>query len=212
MKKEVKDRTKQNEFLALIERCIQAYEDADSMFNEVETIAKSIPGEISLIDSERCDYLHILENYELTNEARECLMKKLEDVSERRRNALNISCLVGTWNNNKNKVNNANNRVFLRQAIKTRLSTLDMDYNFRVLSDEDVNMIINTKFETLQPKKKRGRKPGTKNLSTFEKQEILKRLANGEAPEKISEDLCISMPRILKLATEAVSEVYDEQI
>lgn len=206
MKKEIKDRTKQNEFLALIERCIQAYEDADSIFEEVEDIAKSIPQEISAIDSERSDYLHILENYELTSEARECLMKKLEDVSDRRRNALNISCLVGTWNNNKNKVNNANNRVFLRQAIKTRLSTLDLDYNFRVLSEEDVNMIIEAPPETPQPKK-RGRKPGTKNLSTFEKQEIMQRIFTGESPEKISEDLCISKTRVLKLASEYVADV-----
>lgn len=206
MKKEIKDRTKQNEFLALIERCIQAYEEADSIFDEVETIARNIPNEISAIDSERSDYLHILENYELTPESRECLMKKLEDVSDRRRNALNISCLVGTWNNNKNKVNNANNRVFLRQAIKTRLSSLDLDYKFRVLSEEDVNMIIDAPPEKPIPKK-RGRKPGTKNLSTFEKKEILQRLANNEAPEKISEDLCISIPRILKLASDGISGV-----
>lgn len=206
MKKEIKDREKQNEFLALLERCIQAYEQADEIFEEVEKVAKSVPDELSAIDSERSDYLHILENYELTPDARACLVQKLEDVCNRRRNVLNISILVGTWNNNKNKVTNSNNRVFLRQAIKNRLSNLDCDYKFRVLSEDDITNIIEPSIQTPAPKK-RGRKPGTKNLSTFEKQEILQRLANGEAPEKISEDLCISIPRILKLASDGISGV-----
>lgn len=194
MKKEAKDRTKQNMFLAQIERCIKAFEDADNIFDETMEMCNTIPIDKSNIDYERSDYLHILENYELDEESKVQLLAKLDDVLERRRNIYNIDCLVAVWRAHCNKVRQKENRVFLRQSISNRLSDLDCDYKFRILTEEDVNNIVNH-----TTKKARGRRAGSKNMTEDTKQNIMNEILKGRDPMKIAVEFGVSRQTVYHL-------------
>ena len=156
-RKENNDRQTQNEFVAKLQNCINAYEEADKLFDEIDDfITNTMPEQTSKYDSEQQDYLHILESYSLTDDQIISISRKLEKNRDERRNWHNIYNISKVWNEHKSKVINRNNRVFLRENISKVLKNLDSnDWNFRVLSEEQVNELLEVKEQTPS---KRGRK------------------------------------------------------
>lgn len=196
MKKETYDRKEQNEFLAQLDSCIRAYENADKLFDELEEYCSSIPERMSKVDSERSDYLHIFENYDLNDSARMMLCERLEDISAKRRNLHNINILIGTWQQHKNKINNRCNRPFLRQALKDRLSNLDCDYKFRCLSEEDVNNIV---FVSAKKTTGKGRTAGARTLKEEKTALIIEAFDNGMKVKDISAKYEIALSTCYKV-------------
>ena len=152
------NRQSQNEFVAMLQKCINAYEEAEKIYDEIDDfIENTMPSETSKFDSEQQDYLHILESYNLSDKQIITVSRKLEENREIRRNWHNIYNIAKVWKEHKNKVLNRNNRVFLRENIKKALTNLESsNWNFRVLSEEQVKNILSVEEEKTPCK--RGRK------------------------------------------------------
>ena len=166
MTQKANNRQSQNEFVAMLQKCINAYEEADKLFDEVNDFIENVmPEQTSRYDSEQQDYLHILESYELSDEQLITVGRKLEENRDERRNWHNIYNVAQVWKEHKLKVNNKNSRVFLRENIKKALNNLDnCSWKFRVLSDEQVDNLLEVKRDKTPCKK--GRK------STFSQETI----------------------------------------
>lgn len=156
------DRTTQNEFIVKLQNCINAYEEADKQFDEIDDfIQNKMPEETSIIDKEQQDVLHIFEDYDLTDKQIVKLGRHFMKTRETRRNWHNIYEISKVWNEHKNKVINKNNRIFLREIIGKAIKGLDNDWNFRVLKEEDINELLkeDEKVKTTKRKHTGGRKP-----------------------------------------------------
>ena len=126
MTQKANNRQSQNEFVAMLQKCINAYEEADKLFDEVNDFIENVmPEQTSRYDSEQQDYLHILESYELSDDQLITVGRKLEENRDERRNWHNIYNVAQVWKEHKLKVNNKNSRVFLRENIKKALNNLD---------------------------------------------------------------------------------------
>jgi len=156
--KENNNRQSQNEFVAMLQKCINAYEEADKMFDAIDDfIENTMPEKTSKFDNEQQDYLHILESYELTDDQIIAVSRKLEENRDERRNWHNIWNIAKVWKEHKNKVINKNNRVFLRETIAKTINSLNSStWNFRVLSENQINNLLNVK--STPTTNKRGRK------------------------------------------------------
>lgn len=68
VKKETNNREQQNEFIALLQQCISKFDEADMLYDKVnDFINNRMPSETSIYDSEQQDFLHIFEDYDLTD-------------------------------------------------------------------------------------------------------------------------------------------------
>lgn len=157
-KKEIKNRQMQNEFVAKLQNCMNAFDEADKLFDEIDDFIKNkMPNETSKFDSEQQDYLHILEDYELTDNQLISIGRRLEANRNDRKNWHNIFTISSVWNEHKGKVFNRNSRVFLKEALARTLKSLDNDWNFRILSEEEVNTLLSDTKATIKTPSKRGR-------------------------------------------------------
>lgn len=164
--KETKSRQIQNEFVAKLQRCMKAFDEADALYDEIEDFIKNVmPEETSKYDSEQQDYLHILEDYQLDDKQLISIGRRLEENRNDRKQWHNIYTISNTWNDHKNKIFNRNSRVFLHENISKVIKNLDNDWKFRVLSEEQVKDLLDVK------KDKTPCRPGRK--SSFD-EEIIK--------------------------------------
>lgn len=155
--KEKNNRQSQNEFIAMLQNCINAYDSADKLYDEIEEFIKNImPDQTSKYDSEQQDYLHVLESYALTDNQIITVARKLEENRDERRNWHNIYEISKVWNEHKNKIINRNSRIFLRENISKSLKNLDSEWKFRVLSEEQIENLLEVKQDKTPCK--RGRK------------------------------------------------------
>lgn len=154
--KEKNNRQSQNEFLGMLQKCINTYDEADKLFDEIEDFIKNImPEQTSKFDSEQQDYLHILESYSLTDNQIITIARKLEENRDERRNWHNIYEISKVWNDHKNKVINRNSRVFLKENISKSLKNLDSDWKFRILSEEQIENLLDVEQDKTPSKKGR---------------------------------------------------------
>jgi len=138
-KKEFKDRKLQNEFLARLDTCIKMFDEADKFFDELnDYIDNKLSEDCSMIDKERSDYLHLIEDYELSDAQMLKITKALEENADKRRNYHNMLALGSVWRTHKNKIHEKNNRGMLVREISNRVSNLDKEYNNRVIDDEQL--------------------------------------------------------------------------
>lgn len=185
--KELKNRQSQNEFIAKLQRCMNAYDEADKLYDEIEDFIRNImPNETSKYDSEQQDYLHILEDYELSDSQLINIGRRLEENRSERKNWHNIFTISSTWNEHKNKIFNRNSRIFLRENICKAIKNLDCKWNFRVLSEDQIETLLTPKGNKKVEGKKRGRK-STLPEGTLEY--ILKQHKNGVKTKDIAEEL-----------------------
>lgn len=181
-----KDFTIQNEFLAKLELVFKTMDDIDDIIDKTAN-------EQSRIDSLRSDYLHMFENYDLSEESMRDLSQKMHDCCVIRRNWNNVYAIGKSYRENIGKIIFKGQREFAYNSIKHVINTLNCDYKNRILSDEDVEDILNKtavkKIKTI--KKEIVRK---KHLSKDKKQEICDRVSKGESPKLLATEynVCIN--------------------
>lgn len=149
-------------FLAKIQTVI-------NLLNEIDEMIEQNPNTQQEIDYYISDYLHMIQNEDLPNESRIEIIDKLKQYRIRREQHNNVNILANTYNQHKGKLPYKNNRDFLIKEIQTTLKRLNQDYKYRVLSNEDVNLLVHP--ET--PKEEKHRKSKI-NISKEEFEELLK--------------------------------------
>lgn len=149
-------------FLAKIQTVI-------NLLNEIDNIIEQNPSKQQEIDYSISDYLHMIQNEELSDKSCVEITKKLKEYRTKREQHNNVNMLANTYNQHKGKLPYKNNRELLIKEIQITLKRLNQDYKYRVLTNEDVNLLVHT--ET--PKEEKHRKSKI-NISKEEFEELLK--------------------------------------
>lgn len=127
------------------------------LLDEIDSMIETQPTEIQNIDYQLSDYLHLIENNELNESASVGVVKKIHDLRIARRSLKNEHEIENTYNTHKSKLAGNETRQFLLHEIHKTIKGLATPYRNRVLTDEDVDSLLNG-----ETKKKRGRPPKEK--------------------------------------------------
>lgn len=150
--------------------------------DELDDIAKRNPTRQQMIDYEISDYLHLLQNEDLSDEKILELSKRLKQARLTRVSLFNTSELIKTYMNNNKVLIYSEHRHKLKDAIEEKMKTLNNNYNYRILEQEDVDsfkecIVIETKV-----RKRRGKYEITKEM-------LEERFEKGMKNKEIAEEL-----------------------
>lgn len=176
---------------------LKRLQDIISKLNELDNQIESNSKRQSETDLELSDWLHIIEDYELSDSASIEVIKKIHELRKKRRAEKNEFELISKYQEIKNRLSSSDNRQFMISEIQKKFKTLNQEYNYRVLTNDEVNYIINLKnsvAEKQEDKSKRGRKKTQKSEETNQMiKELLKQRYSQSA---IAKELGISQPSI----------------
>lgn len=185
MNKVENDLTLQNELLAKIQLAI-------TTLNEIDNILDRTPTEQSRCDSLKSDYLHMYENYDLTDEQMISISKKVHNVCVERRNWNNIALVGKAFRDNANKIGYKNQRPFLINAIQMVVKNLNQDYKDRVLSEEDKKILLGIVDEQTSTRR------GYKKVSDQLREEIISKIRQNVAIKDIAEEYNMKLATLYK--------------
>lgn len=132
---------------------VDSVTNAVSLLNNIEKYMNSLDEALSNCDKLNSDFEHLIENENLEEINLKALFSKMQELYTQRRKIKQDKSLAVYFQNNSMKLNSSSNREFLVQGLKTLENKIDTNYNNRVLSDDDIKVIMSK--ETV--KKKRGR-------------------------------------------------------
>lgn len=176
-------------FLAKIQLAITTLDEIDDIITNNPEMQQNIDWEIS-------DYLHLLENEELSESARLEIDTQLARCRRIRRQLNNIYAIGKVFNDNRDKLRFKNQREFLTANIKSQINKLDNDYKYRVLDQDTINGYIKKEKAINIPK---GQKLGKKRIS---KEDLLNMINSGMK----NKDIAIK----IGLSDSALSHLKDE--
>lgn len=140
------------ELLEKIESILAKYDELEKEIEELDEMCDKVPEEQSNIDKLLSDYYHIIENEELSDKAMVKICKQVHDARKLRREYDFKNTIISTYNKNKNKliISPKSTRCMFKNSINQAVKDFPTNYNFRVLSEEQVKDIIEEKDKTEQ--------------------------------------------------------------
>ena len=188
------DFTQQNILIAKIQLVVATLDSIDELLERT-------PQEQSRCDSLKSDYIHMYENYDLSEAQMIDVSKRLHNVCVERRNWNNIYLIGNTYKNNINKLLYPNQREFFKHAMEMTIKNLNQDYKDRVLDEQEKSEILGSDDE---PTIKKGR--GYIKLSDEEKARCLNMISDGAKPKDIVEEFGISVATMYKWRKELLDD------
>lgn len=137
---------RKEELINLITDCVSKLDQIDDMI-ETQSV------ELQTVDFELSDLYHLIESNDLTKEQSYKIVKKIHELRLKRRDLNNEHEIENTYNNHKSKLSGDNTRQFLLSEIRKTNNRLDTEYKNRVLTDENVNELLNEVKKKGRPKK-----------------------------------------------------------
>lgn len=134
---------------------LEKIKQAIKLLDEIDEMIDTQSIEIQNADLQLSDLYHIIENNELSDVASINIVKKIHELRKIRRSLNNEHEIENTYNTHKSKLSGKDTRQFLLHEVYKTVKSLGSQYKNRILTDEDVQ-------EILEPKKKRGRPPKEK--------------------------------------------------
>lgn len=150
--------------------------------DELDDIAKRNPTRQQTIDYEISDYLHLLQNEDLSDEKILELSKRLKQARLTRVSLFNTSELIKTYMNNNKVLIYSEHRHKLKDAIEEKMKTLNNNYNYRILEQEDVDSFKECIVVETKVRKRRGKYEITKEM-------LEERFEKGMKNKEIAEEL-----------------------
>lgn len=150
--------------------------------DELDDIAKRNPTRQQMIDYEISDYLHLLQNEDLSDEKILELSKRLKQARLTRVSLFNTSELVKTYMSNNKVLIYSEHRHKLKDAIEEKMKNLNNNYNYRILEQEDVDSFKECIIIESKTRKKRGKYEITKEM-------LEEKLEKGMKNKEIAEEL-----------------------
>ncbi len=195
-----KDRNIQNEFLVKLNNVFDAFDKAEDMLDEVNNyLNNDFRENTSNTDLLESDLIHILENHELNDNIILNVGKKLEETLQTRRNWHNINEISMVWLKNYKKLYNRQERAFFKNSISSVVKNLDRPYNYRVLTEEDIDSLMNNKAKReIKNPETTFRKEYIK-LTEEQKNVIKEDISNGMLIPEVVEKYGISRSQAYKL-------------
>ena len=150
--------------------------------DELDDIAKRNPTRQQMIDYEISDYLHLLQTEDLSDEKILELGKRLKQARLVRVSLFNTSELIKTYMNNNKVLIYSEHRHKLKDAIEEKMKTLNNNYNYRILEQEDVDSFKECIVIESKVRKRRGKYEITKEM-------LEERFEKGMKNKEIAEEL-----------------------
>jgi len=144
--------TRESIFLAKLERILQTFDTLDELFEELNKFANEQPQNQQEADFLLSDYYHAIEDVDWSNDELLIICDKIKEARKKRRDENNTSALIGAHNVHKAKLQYApkSTREQFRYKIKEIRKSLDTDYNYRILTEEDLHNLKQVKKERRQ--------------------------------------------------------------
>lgn len=174
----------ENVFLAKIQQVI-------TLLDDIDTIIDTNPERQRNIDWEISDYLHIIEQNDLSDKSKLEISDCLKRCRVVRRHSNNIQAIGKVFNDNRNKLVNRHSREILYSMMANTASKLDCDYKHRVLDEETINNLCNDN----NIEKKQARQ------ICISKEDLITRLQSGEKLTDIANDLNVSTSHLSHVKT-----------
>ena len=131
---------------------LEKIESVVKTLDEIDEMIKTQSSELQKVDYELSDWLHLIENKELSKEEGYKIIERIHKLRIERRELNNEYELEKVYNTHKSKLTGTDTRQFLMVEINKAKKMLNQEYKNRVLTEDMFN-------ETLEgvEKKKRGR-------------------------------------------------------
>ena len=121
---------------------IRKVNDIVKAMDEIDELVKTLSERRSNIDLELSDLLHIIENNDLDEFASHNVTKRIHDLRKKRRSVSNEQDLLELWKQQRKDLLYSSSRTQLGKLFLDKMSALEMPYNNRVLSDEDIDALL----------------------------------------------------------------------
>ena len=99
--------------------------------------------EFSKVEEELLDYYHLIENNELSDSASIEIVKRIHNARKIRRSLKKEAEIERTYSTYKNRLTGTDTRKFLLAEVYKTRNSLNTTYKNRIITDEDVNSILN---------------------------------------------------------------------
>ena len=123
---------------------------AITLLDEIDEMITTQSYECQQVDYEMQDWLHYIENNELTESQYIKVAKEMQRLRRERRHLHNEYEIEKTFKDNASKVMGNNTRGLLLAEINKTIKQINSEYKNRILTDEQIE-------EKISEKKKRGR-------------------------------------------------------
>ena len=170
-------------FLAKVQQVLKLLDEIDETIETNPDMQRNIDWEIS-------DYLHILENNELSVEARLELDDRLKNCRRVRRQTNTIQAISKVFNDNRGKLIWKNQRDMLYSMMATKVSELNNEYKYRVLDIDTVNNFLIKKPIVEETREKTKKTRGKDACIT--KEELEEKINRGMRNKEIAEEIGVT--------------------
>ena len=126
---------------------------AMSILDEIDEMIKTQSIELQQVDYELSDWYHYIENNNIDENSSKKVLEEIQRLRKVRRGLQNEYEIENTYKNNSSKVMGNNTRGLLLAEINKTMSRLDCDYKNRVLTEDSINELLNTKRRRGRPRK-----------------------------------------------------------
>ena len=187
---------------------IRKVNDIVKAMDEIDELVKTLSERRSNIDLELSDLLHIIENNDLDEFASHKVTKRIHDLRKKRRSVSNEQALLELWKQQRKDLLYSSSRTQLGKLFLDKMSALEMPYNNRVLSDEDIDALLHKRVSyspngiettTDSSEKEAEREPKEKHKRTTGEakeqrdKQIVELYSQGVAPKEIAKQLNITV-------------------
>lgn len=124
----------------VIQKIKQVIELIDEIDNLINTQAKTLQE----IDLELSDWLHFIENNDVTEKQCVIVIKRIKELRLIRKSLHKEHAIEKTYKDNSSKMMGNNTRQMLLSEINKTISQWEKEYNNRIITDEQILEIINT--------------------------------------------------------------------
>lgn len=133
---------------------VEKIKNVVKLLDEIDEMIKTQSQELQAVDYELSDLYHLIENNDLDEKVSFNIVKRIHELRKKRRALNNENELENTYQTHKSKLSGSETRQFLMAEINKTSKRLGCEYKNRVLTEED----INTLFETKRTKRGRPKK------------------------------------------------------
>ena len=126
---------------------------AMAILDEIDEMIKTQSIELQQVDYELSDWYHYIENNDIDENSSKKILEEIQRLRKIRRGLQNEYEIENTYKNNSSKVMGNNTRGLLLAEINKTMSRLDCDYKNRVLTEDSINELLNSKKRRGRPRK-----------------------------------------------------------
>lgn len=146
----------------------------------------------SEVDSILSDYLHLIEDKNLSDLAALEVMQEIKMNREKRRRLRNEYEIIKSFEGNKNKLVFKNQRQFFTNEIYKKFTSLNQPYKMRILNEEKINEL--THMENIKNSNDITSQKRKYKKCIWSDEKIRELLNNGKKAKEIAEILDIPLP------------------